>query len=60
MQVKVKPAIFGLGAHAHKASPEVNGLEKPPAGSRREGGSGPRGKEAADGAGPAPFTGTVH
>lgn len=33
-QVKVKPAIFGLGAYAHEASPVVTGLQKPPAGSR--------------------------
>lgn len=39
-RVKVKPAIFGLGAHAHKPPREVNGLEKPPAGSRRGGGGG--------------------
>lgn len=32
-RVKVKPAIFGLGAHAHGGSPAVSGLEKPPAGS---------------------------
>lgn len=38
--VKVKPAIFGLSAHAHGASPAVSGLQKPPAGSRREGGGG--------------------
>lgn len=49
--VKVKPAIFGLGAHAHKASLEVNGLEEPPAGSGREGGgggNGPSWKETVD------------
>jgi hypothetical protein len=33
MQVKVKRAIFGLGAYAHEASPVVTGLQKPPAGS---------------------------
>lgn len=39
-RVKVKPAIFGLTAHAHEASPAVSGLQKPPAGSGREGGGG--------------------
>lgn len=50
-QVKVKPAIFGLGAQAPQASPEVSGLEKPPAGSGREGGgggNGPSWKETVD------------
>lgn len=39
-RVKVKPAIFGLGAHAPEASPVVSGLQKPPAGSGRGRGRG--------------------
>ena len=51
-RVKVKPAIFGLGAHAPGASLAVSGLQKPPAGSGRGGGggggNGPAWKETVD------------
>lgn len=60
-RVKVKPAIFGLGAHAHKPPPEVKGLEKPPAGSRRGGGGGsvPCWKETDRGRGQLLHTGEL-